>query len=180
MSAYKEEITQAMTDLARDPDVVFVGYGMLHGKAGGTLKGVPDSQIVETTVAENLMVGLATGLSLRGKKPVVYVERCDFILNALDALVNHLVKIKHMSGGEFAPAAIIRVVVGNKEKPLFTGATHTQDFSDALSVMLMDKANSAEVWTLDQPEYVGNIFSEAHRKLSEGITTITFEKKDLL
>jgi pyruvate/2-oxoglutarate/acetoin dehydrogenase E1 component len=180
MSAYKDAITASMGAIAADPDSVFIGYGLLTGRAGGTLKHVPDSQIVETIVAENLMVGLATGLSLRGKKPVVYIERCDFLLNALDALVNHLTKIKHMSGGEFAPAAIIRVVVGNKDKPLFTGATHTQDFSDSLSVMLMDEANAYDIWRLDADAVIENIFAEAHRKLSDGITTIVFEYKDLL
>ncbi len=175
---YKEAITQAMTALARDPATVFVGYGLTTGRAMGTLKDVPAPMILETPVAENLMIGLATGLSLRGRKPVVFVERCDFILNALDALVNHLVKIKHMSGGEFAPAAIIRVVVGTKDKPLFTGATHTQDFGDALAVMLMDRANACEIWTLDDPALIGNVFASAADNLAKGITTLVIEHKN--
>ena len=91
---------------------------------------------VETPVAENLMVGLAIGMSLAGLRPVVYIERMDFILNALDAIVNHLDKIAQMSHGEFNPAIILRVVVGNKHKPLFTGATHTQDFTEAVRSMV--------------------------------------------
>src|SRR5579871_6790066 len=111
---YKEALTAAMDQLALDPTVRFVGYGLLHGRAAGTLKNVPVAQIVETPVAENLMVGLAIGMSLRGLRPVVYIERMDFILNALDAIVNHLDKIGGMSHGQFNPAVILRVVVGNK------------------------------------------------------------------
>ena len=60
----------------------------------------------------------------------------DFVLNALDAIVNHLDKIERMSHGQFAPAVILRVVVGNKTKGLQTGATHVQDFSAAISGMV--------------------------------------------
>jgi pyruvate/2-oxoglutarate/acetoin dehydrogenase E1 component len=54
----------------------------------------------------------------------------------MDALVNHLDKIKDISKGEFNPKVVIRCVVGNVTKPLYTGATHTQDFSNALRTMV--------------------------------------------
>src|SRR5438477_13169810 len=129
---YKEALTAAMDELARDPMIRFIGYGVSIGKAMGTLKNVPDSQLIEMPVAENLMVGFAIGLALKGLKPVVFIERFDFILNALDAVVNHLDKIGDISRGEFRPTIILRVVVGNRQKPLFTGETHTQDFSVAM------------------------------------------------
>lgn len=128
----KAELTAAMTELAKDPKVRFVGYGLKRNGASGTLAGVPPEQIVETTVAENLMVGVAIGLSLKGYKPVVFFERFDFILNALDAIVNHADKLHELSGGQFRPAIIYRVVVGNSRKPRFTGPTHTQDFTYAM------------------------------------------------
>ena len=59
MSAYKDALSTAMVDLAKDPKVVFVGYGVRYGgKAAGTLKGIADEQLLETPVAENLMVAL--------------------------------------------------------------------------------------------------------------------------
>src|ERR1700730_8083640 len=110
---YKKELTAAMDSLAQDPLVRFVGYGISIGKAMGTLKNVAPAQLIEMPVAENLMVGFATGLALKGLKPVVFFERFDFILNALDAIVNHLDKIKTISRGEFNPTMILRIVVGN-------------------------------------------------------------------
>jgi len=127
---YKDELTAAMDALAVDPLVRFVGYGVkIGGRAMGTLKNVPDSQLIEMPVAESLMVSFGIGLSLKGLKPVIFVERFDFIMNAMDAIVNHLDKIAEISHGEFTPTVILRIVVGNKDKPLFTGKTHTQDFS---------------------------------------------------
>jgi pyruvate/2-oxoglutarate/acetoin dehydrogenase E1 component len=98
---YKEQITAAMSLFANDDRARFIGYGLANGRAGGTLVGAKPHQIVETPVAENLMTGVAIGLSLSGLRPVVYFERCDFILNALDAIVNHLSAARHISRGEF-------------------------------------------------------------------------------
>lgn len=164
-----------MTSLAADPDRLFIGYGLRHGRAGGTLAGVPESQIIETTVAENLMVGLAIGLSLRGKKPVVYFERADFLLNALDAIVNHLDKIAHESRGEFNPAVILRIVVGNKTKPLFTGSTHTQDLSQALIKLV-----NFPVGCLAGGAAIEERYRIAAQRQTDGLSTALFEYKDLI
>jgi pyruvate dehydrogenase E1 component beta subunit len=134
---YKEALTHSMEEMAKDPATCFIGYGVKYGgKAMGTLRNVADGQLIETPVAENLMVGIAIGMALKGRKPIVFIERFDFILNAADAIVNHLDKIDAISRGEFAPNIIIRVVAGNRTKPLFTGETHVQDFSAAFQSMV--------------------------------------------
>ena len=68
---YKDAITQGNLILAENPQTRFIGYGLQKGRALGTLKGIDSKQIIETPVAENLMIGLAIGLSLTGLKPVV-------------------------------------------------------------------------------------------------------------
>jgi pyruvate/2-oxoglutarate/acetoin dehydrogenase E1 component len=128
---YKDAIKTSMESLAKNPKTIFLGYNVKYGN--GMLKDIPEQQLFETPVAENLMVALAIGMSLEDYLPIVYFERFDFILNALDAIVNHLEKIKDISHNEYDPQVIIRAVVGNKNAPLFTGATHTQDFTEALS-----------------------------------------------
>lgn len=170
----KAELTKAMTALAQDPKMRFVGYGLKRNGAGGTLAGVPTEQIVETTVAENMMTGLAIGLSLKGYKPLVFFERFDFILNALDAIVNHLDKLEQLSDGQFKPACIFRVVVGNKTKPRFTGPTHTQDFSEAISRMV-----SFPVFRVLHADEIADIYAAAKEHLDLGHSTMIVEKKDL-
>lgn len=134
---YKDAIRQSMEEMARNERAVFLGYGVRYGnRGGGSFATIPDRQLIETPVAENLMAGLAIGLSLEGYLPVVFFERFDFVLNALDAIVNHLDKLEAISRGEFRPRLIVRIVVGNRMAPLFTGVTHTQDFTDALSRMV--------------------------------------------
>jgi len=96
---YKDAIKQSMEMLAENENTIFLGYNIRYGsKAYGTLTNISNNKKIETPVAENLMVGLATGLALEGYRPIIYFERHDFMLNALDGIVNHLSKIERMSG----------------------------------------------------------------------------------
>ena len=169
---YKEELIKANSYLATNPKTRFIGYGLQKGRAMGTLVNVPDEQIIEMPVAENLMMGVATGMALAGLAPVVFIERMDFILNAMDALVNHLDKAYEISEGEFDPKVIIRCVVGNQRKPLYTGATHVQDFSDSLQLML-----KMPVFTIKDVENVSRYYHLANTMQS---SCILVEYKDLV
>lgn len=176
---YREALTSAMRALATEPRVRFVGYGVRYGgQAAGTLAGIPEEQLIETPVAENLMVSLALGLSLVGLVPVVYLERMDFILNALDAIVNHVNALERISQGEFKAGVILRVVVGNKTKPLFTGLTHTQNFTDAIRAMVDFSVMTIE-WEQDNG-WAGLVYRMALERALEGKPTMLVEYKDLI
>lgn len=133
---YKEALIKSMNMIANDEKAIFLGYNINFGtKCYGTLEGIPKEKRREMPVAENLMVGLAIGLSLEGFKPVLFFERHDYILIALDAMVNHLAMLNKMSKGQFKPSVIIRATVGSA-KPIHPGPQHIQDFSEALKKMI--------------------------------------------
>ncbi len=133
---YKDALIQSMNKLAEDPKTLFLGYGVKYGKALNTLKDVNLEQIIETPLAENLMMSMAIGLSIEGYKPIVYFERFNFILIALDSIVNHLDMFREISDNQYRPKVIIRVTVGRKLTPFFTGPTHTSDFTEALKKLV--------------------------------------------
>jgi len=135
---YKGAIKRSMEKLAKDKKVIFIGYSIKHGCANGTLKDIPDKMKIETPVAENLMVGLGMGMSLEGFKPVIFFERFDFVLNAMDGIVNHLDKIDELSNGQFNYPLIIRVEVGS-QRPILSGITHIQDYTASLKKMVKFK-----------------------------------------
>jgi pyruvate/2-oxoglutarate/acetoin dehydrogenase E1 component len=170
--SYKDALIRANTYLAADPKTRFIGYGLMKGRAMGTLKNVPDEQIIEMPVAENLMLDMAIGMALVGYKPVVFLERMDFLMNCMDALVNHLDKISAISQGEFNPKVIIRCVVGNKTKPLYTGATHTQDFTEGLQQMIS--------MPVVQLKTVADIDYSYQKADAATYSTILVEYKDLI
>jgi pyruvate/2-oxoglutarate/acetoin dehydrogenase E1 component len=127
---YRDAIKASMEDLAKDPSVVFVGYNLKHGSRGyKTLTDIDQSRIIETPVAENLMAGLCMGVAIEGGfRPVLIYERHDFVLNALDALVNHLDLMEELSRGQLNPRVIIRAIIGRK-KPVDPGPQHLHDLS---------------------------------------------------
>lgn len=169
---YKAAIEQSMTMLGRDPLVRFCGYGLLKGKNGCGLREVPDAQICEFTVAEGLMTSAAIGMSLMGLKPVVLIERADFLWNAMDAIVNHLDAIDTISKGEFHPTIILRIIIGNKHGPLYTGHTHTQDNSTALK-----HAVRFPVFKARTSEEILAAYDMAYKNLSRHSMAI-YEEKD--
>ncbi len=167
---YKELISEEMKKLAKNDKTVFIGYNIKRGsKAYGTLTDVQD-KCIEMPLAENLMTSFAIGMSLEGYKPVVFFERQDFILNALDSIVNHLDKIKEMSKGEFETPIIIRAPVGGK-KPLDPGMQHTQDFSEVLKKII-----KFPVYELKTEEDFAN-YSKIIQNIKE--PTLFIEYKDL-
>lgn len=171
--SYKEALTRAMTQLGTDPLVRFCGYGLTVNRHKGSFAGVLENQVKEFTVAEGLMTSAAIGMSLCGLKPVVFFERADFLWNAMDAIVNHLDACEIISKGEFRPTAILRIVVGNQNKPLYTGHTHTRNNAESLK-----RAVRFPVWTVKTPEEVTVAYEMAMKNLHIHSTAI-FELKDL-
>jgi len=145
--SYKEAMIQTQTELG-EQGAIFIGYNVKYGNAIGTLKDVPDEQKLETPVAENLMAGLAIGMSFEGFTPVVYFERHDFMLVAADAIINHIDKIERISHGEFKCPVIIRAVTADAG-PFYSGITHSQDFTkvfkEAVSFPVHDPVTGDDV-----------------------------------
>ena len=48
-------------------------------------------------------MGIAIGLSMSGYIPICIFPRFNFLLSAINQIVNHLDKIKDYSDGEFNP-----------------------------------------------------------------------------
>ena len=144
-----------MRHLAQDPRTVFVGQSLRYDGAAiyYSLEGVPMEKRVEFPVAENLQLGYCTGLSLLGKLPICIFPRMDFLLLAMDQLVNHLDKLP---GFGWRPKVIIRTRVGQKH-PLDAGPQHTQNHSSAFQQML----TSVEVIEICLPEEVEGAYSLA-------------------
>lgn len=121
-----------MTKLAEHPKTLFVGQNMRYDgqRMHASFAGVPMERRIEMPVCEDLQMGFCTGLSLEGYIPVCVFPRIDFMLLAVNQLVNHLDK---MEG--FKPKVIIRTAVGSKA-PLNPGPQHTQNHTEAFRLML--------------------------------------------
>jgi len=134
--AYKDELTKAMKLLARDKRVIFLGQNIVYPGSimSSSLQGIPNSKRIELPLIEDAQMGMSLGLSLEGYIPVSIYPRIDFLIIAINQLVNHLDKIEEMSCGQFKPKVIIRTAIGST-KPLYPGLQHCSDYTEGLKHM---------------------------------------------
>ncbi len=154
-------LNQAMMMLAKHPKTLFIGQGVAYDGVSmfRDLDGVPMDQRIEFPVAEELQMGASIGLAMQGFLPISIFPRMDFLLRAMDALVNHLDKIPVMSMGQWVPKVIIRTRVGSKS-PLDAGPQHTQNHTVAMQLMLKN------IWVVEitKREEIRCVYEQALRR----------------
>ncbi len=80
-------------------------------------------RIIDTPVSESACTGAAVGASLAGMKPIVVHPRMDFMLYAIDPIVNQAAKWSHMLGRQSNPGVTIRSIINRGGEQ---GAQHSQ------------------------------------------------------
>lgn len=135
--SYRDELQIAMNLLAEYDRVLFIGQSVKYpGQVmTPTLKDIPASKKFELPIAEDMQMGLSIGLSLMGFIPISLFSRFDFLIIAMNQLVNHLDKLEEMSHGEWKAKVIIRTIVGST-RPLYPGPQHTSDYTQMLRACL--------------------------------------------
>ena len=99
-----------------DPSAVVLGEEVGHMKGGAYLatKGLfrkHRERVIDTPISENGFSGMALGLALFGKRPVVEIMYPDFALVAADQLFNQIGKCRYMYGNQFDVPLIVRTRV---------------------------------------------------------------------
>jgi pyruvate dehydrogenase E1 component beta subunit len=116
-------------ELTRDENVFLIGeeIGNFEGSykiTAGLLKDFGPRRVVDTPIAENGFVGLATGAAMLGLRPIVEIMTINFIIMAMDEIVNHAAKIYYMFGGQCPIPMVIRTPGGGGQQ---LSATHSQN-----------------------------------------------------
>jgi pyruvate/2-oxoglutarate/acetoin dehydrogenase E1 component len=171
---YFDELRRSMEYLATDPRTLFIGQAVaVPGTAmSNTLKDIDPTRLLELPVAEEMQMGMTTGLALAGMVPVSLFPRWNFLLCAMSQLINHLDKVGVMSNDGFKTKAIVRTSIG-AERPLHPQHQHVGDFTEAVRAM----CSSIEVIRLDEPQ---DIFPAYQRALlrDDGRSTLLVEWGD--
>src|SRR5438132_13479018 len=103
---YRQSLHDTLREeLLRDEDVFLMGeeIGNFEGSykiTAGLLKEFGPKRVVDTPIAENGFVGMAIGAAMLGLRPVVEIMTINFIVVAMDQIVNHAAKIYYMFGGQ--------------------------------------------------------------------------------
>ncbi len=110
------------------PEVFVIGQGLWSPwYVGNTMQDLDkkfgENRIIDTPVSESAVTGFSVGASLSGYHPIVVHPRIDFMLYAMDAIVNQAAKWSHMTGGQANPALTIRAIINRGGEQ---GAQHSQ------------------------------------------------------
>lgn len=128
-SPYKDALTNAMVELAKLEDTIFIGQQIIYAgnPMSTTLGEVPKEKMIEVPVMEETQMGMSLGLAIAGKRVITFYPRWDFIISATNQLVNHLDKYEIMTGKKVN--IIIRLGKGS-DTPLDPGHQHKGNYFD--------------------------------------------------
>ena len=107
-----------MEFLSKNKKCIFIGQAVeVPGTAmSNTLKDVNKIKKLELPVTEEMQMGMTIGLLMNGYIPVSIFPRWNFMLLAINQLVNHLDKLHIMNGkNKYYSKAIIRTSIGLKD-----------------------------------------------------------------
>jgi len=115
---YREALRAALQEeMERDATVFCVGEGI--GERGGSYKVTEGllaqfgpGRVIDTPLSEAGFVGLGAGAAIAGQRPVVEILFIDFLLQAMDQVVNQAAKYRFMSGGEGRVPLVVRTQGG--------------------------------------------------------------------
>jgi len=133
---YRQAIHDAMVEeMRRDDKVFLIGedigtYGGAFGVSAGMLEEFGPDRIRETPISEQAIVGAAAGAAMVGMRPIAEMMFMDFILLAMEPLVNQAAKARYMFGGKATVPMVVRMPSGSG-----TGAA--AQHSQSLETILM-------------------------------------------
>jgi len=126
---YAEALREATEqEMARDPSVIVLGLGVkdhpfIYGTTFGLATKFGASRVFNTPLSEEAMTGVAIGAAMAGLRPIHVHIRMDFLLPAMNQLVNMAAKLRSMYGGALSVPIVVRASIG---RSWGQGAQHSQ------------------------------------------------------
>jgi pyruvate/2-oxoglutarate/acetoin dehydrogenase E1 component/TPP-dependent pyruvate/acetoin dehydrogenase alpha subunit len=127
VDAVREALDQEM---ARDPSVLVYGLDVddpkaILGTTRGLLQKYGAKRLFGTPLSEDAMTGAAVGMALAGLRPVHVHIRMDFVMLAMNQLINIAAKSRYMYAGQVSVPIVVRALIG---RSWGQGAQHSQAF----------------------------------------------------
>ncbi|EGL83410.1 Transketolase central region [Caldalkalibacillus thermarum TA2.A1] len=116
--SYINAVTQALKEeMERDPRVFVLGEDV--GKRGGVFRATEglyeqfgEERVIDTPLAESAIVGVAVGAAAYGMRPVAEIQFADFIMTAVNQIVNEAAKFRYRSNNDWSCPLVVRAPYG--------------------------------------------------------------------
>ena len=114
-------------EMERDPKVFVIGEDVELAYVFGVTKGLAarfgKERVRDTPISELGIVGAGVGAAMAGYRPVIEIMFMDFIMLAMDPLINQAAKLRYMLGGQISVPMVVRTPGGGGVQ---YGPTHSQ------------------------------------------------------
>jgi len=134
--SYSEAICEGFVQLLEsDPRTVVLGQGLWSPWYVGSSmtdldKRFGKDRILDTPVSENAVTGMAVGAAIMGQRPIVVHPRMDFMVLAMDPLVNQASNWSYMFMGRVPVPVVVRSIINRGGEQ---GAQHSQALQACLA-----------------------------------------------
>jgi len=104
-------------EMERDERVFVLGEdvgprGGVFGVTDGFFKQFGADRVIDTPLAESVIVGAAIGAAVNGMRPVAEIQFADFSHPAMDQIMNEAAKIRYRSNNDFNCPMVVRMPWG--------------------------------------------------------------------
>ena len=115
-------------------DVHLLGEDVLdpYGGAFKVTQGLSDAypdRVLTTPISEASLFGVAAGMALRGRRPILEIMFGDFIALGFDQVVNGIAKFREMYDDQVTVPLVVRTPMGGRRG---YGPTHSQSLEKLL------------------------------------------------
>ena len=99
-------------EMARDDRVLFFGQNMANTENEPFVDAFGKDRVRVTPISETAEIGMAVGAALAGYRPVVELYMAEFMLVAMDQVVNEAPRFRYMSGGQVSVPLVLKAGYG--------------------------------------------------------------------
>jgi len=117
--SYSQAISEAqLQEMERDETVYLMGlvlrdpYGAAFGQTKGISSKIGTERVLDAPISEAGYVGAGIGSALCGMRPVVEVQFSDFVMIAMDQVVNQAANMRYLFGGNISVPMVLRGPTG--------------------------------------------------------------------
>ena len=99
-------------EMARDDSVLYYGQNLATTENDEFVKAFGNDRVRVTPISETAEIGMAVGAALAGLRPVVELYMAEFMLVAMDQVVNEAPRFRYMSGGQVTMPLVLKAGYG--------------------------------------------------------------------
>jgi pyruvate/2-oxoglutarate/acetoin dehydrogenase E1 component len=99
-------------EMARDDTVLYFGQNLATTENDEFVKAFGHDRVRVTPISETAEIGMAVGAALAGLRPVVELYMAEFMLVAMDQVVNEAPRFRYMSGGKVKVPLVLKAGYG--------------------------------------------------------------------